>query len=172
MGFNWFRKLRCWPRRNRGKKEESNDTDMEAATDQQARTNLGSAEEELATDHQTSGLENGEGEQAEGALRRALEEIENLKYENMERQQTEITLRFRLLALERKTVIDEMQAAFAGLITELEIQCEERDSDCKRIQGDIYGCLKLLLEKQELEYDVLQNRILKLEGKQCKCTCN
>jgi hypothetical protein len=41
----------------------------------------------------------------------------------MEREQTEITLRFRLLALESKTtVIDEMEAAFAGRITELEIK--------------------------------------------------
>jgi hypothetical protein len=138
---------------------------MEAATDQQARTNLGSAEEELATDHQTSVLENGEA-----ALLRALEEIENLQYENMLRQQKEMTLRFRLIELERKTTkIDEMEAAF---ITELEIQNEGRKSEWRVIYGDIHGFLTSLLERQDSEYARLRNRILNLEGKQCKCMCN
>jgi hypothetical protein len=45
--------------------------------------------ENLRTDHQTASISgSAEGEQAEAALLQALDEIQKLKYENMERQQT------------------------------------------------------------------------------------
>jgi hypothetical protein len=97
------------------------------------------------------------------------EEIEILQFENMEREQVEMTLRFRVVELQerlnRKTIMMEQ-------ISEIEKMCEQRYREWEEVEILKQGYFRSLAEVQNSDYDLLENRIRELHENQVRINFN